>query len=156
MMTSSNENIFRVTDPLHRGIHRSPGDSHHKGQWRGASMFSLICARASDWANHWDTGDLRRHRVHYDVTVKHGSFGFIVLWYHQFIHILHGHSNDSGTIKYNEYIRGIWLIRHRSKWEVDGCFPFLNDKWHVKKAHSKSTIHLLIVAFYCYRPTSNI
>ena len=27
-----------------RGIHRSPVNSPHKGQWRGASMFSLICA----------------------------------------------------------------------------------------------------------------
>ena len=26
------------------GIHRSPMDSPHKGQWRGALMFSLICA----------------------------------------------------------------------------------------------------------------
>ena len=29
-----------------------------KGQWRGALMFSLICARANSWANN---GDLRRH-----------------------------------------------------------------------------------------------
>ena len=26
-----------------RGIHRPPADSPHKGQWRGALMFSLIC-----------------------------------------------------------------------------------------------------------------
>ena len=29
--------------PFVRGIHRSPGNSSHKGQWRGALMFSLIC-----------------------------------------------------------------------------------------------------------------
>ena len=29
--------------PFVRGIHRSPGNSPHKGQWRGALMFSLIC-----------------------------------------------------------------------------------------------------------------
>ena len=29
--------------PFVRGIHRSPGTSSHKGQWRGALMFSLIC-----------------------------------------------------------------------------------------------------------------
>ena len=28
-----------------RGIHQSPVDSSHKGQWHGALMFSLICAR---------------------------------------------------------------------------------------------------------------
>ena len=30
--------------PFVRGIHRSPVDSHHKGQWHGALMFSLIYA----------------------------------------------------------------------------------------------------------------
>ena len=30
--------------PFVRGIHRSPVNSPHKGQWRGALMFSVICA----------------------------------------------------------------------------------------------------------------
>ena len=30
--------------PFVRGIHRSPVNSSHKGQWPGALMFSLICA----------------------------------------------------------------------------------------------------------------
>ena len=30
--------------PFVRGIHRCPVNSPHKGQWRGALMFSLICA----------------------------------------------------------------------------------------------------------------
>ena len=46
-------------------IHRSPVDSRQKGQWRGALMFSLIGARI----NSRDAGDLRRDRVHYDVSV---------------------------------------------------------------------------------------
>ena len=50
-------------------IHRSPVNSPHKGQWRRVLMFSLICAWTNDWANHRHTGDLRRHRAHYDVTV---------------------------------------------------------------------------------------
>ena len=52
-----------------RGIHRSPVDSPHKGQWRGASMFSMICAWTNGWANNRFAGDLRRHRTHYDVIV---------------------------------------------------------------------------------------
>ena len=44
-----------------------PVNSPHKGQWRGALMFSLICARINDWVNNRKAGDLRRHRVHYDV-----------------------------------------------------------------------------------------
>ena len=50
-----------------RGIHRSPVNSPHKGQWRGALMFSLICARINGWVNNRKAGDLRRHRAHYDV-----------------------------------------------------------------------------------------
>ena len=55
--------------PFVRGIHRSPVNSPHKGQWRGALMFSLIWAWTNSWANNGDAGDLRRHRAHYDVIV---------------------------------------------------------------------------------------
>ena len=55
--------------PFVRGIHRSPVNSPHKGQWRGALMFSLICTRINGWVNNDGAGDLRRHRAHYDVTV---------------------------------------------------------------------------------------
>ena len=48
---------------------RSPVDSPHKGQWRGAWMFSVIWVWTNGWANNRDAGDLRRHRAHYDVTV---------------------------------------------------------------------------------------
>ena len=55
--------------PFVRGIHRSPMDSPHKGQWRGALMFSLICAWTNGWTNNRDDGDLIRHHTHYDVNV---------------------------------------------------------------------------------------
>ena len=55
--------------PFVRGIHRSPVNSPHKGQWRGALMFSQICAWISGWVNNREAGDLRRHRAHYDVIV---------------------------------------------------------------------------------------
>ena len=51
--------------PFVRGIHRSPMNSPQKGQWRGALMFSLICAWANGRAHSRDAGDLRRHRAHY-------------------------------------------------------------------------------------------
>ena len=54
--------------PFVRRIHRSPVNSPHKGQWRGALMFSLIWAWTNDWVNNWNTGDLRHHHAHYDVT----------------------------------------------------------------------------------------
>ena len=46
-----------------------PGDSPHKGQWRGALMFSLNCVWIHGWVNTREAGDLRRYRAHYDVTV---------------------------------------------------------------------------------------
>ena len=55
--------------PFARGIHRSPVNSPHKGQWRGALMFSLIFARINGWVYSRETGDLS----HYDV---------IVMWCH--------------------------------------------------------------------------
>ena len=62
------ENFLRYWSSV-RGIHRSSVSSPHKGQWRGALMFSLICAWINDWVNSRDAGNLRHHRAHYDVTV---------------------------------------------------------------------------------------
>ena len=55
--------------PFVRGIHRSPVNSSHKDQWRGALMLSLICALTNGWVNSRDADDLRRNRAHYDVIV---------------------------------------------------------------------------------------
>ena len=55
--------------PFVRGIHRSPVNSPHKGQWCGALMFSLICAWINRWVNNGEAGDLRRYRAHCDVIV---------------------------------------------------------------------------------------
>ena len=51
------------------GIHRSPVNSPHKGQWRGALMVSLSCAWISGWVNNREAGDLGRNCAHYDVIV---------------------------------------------------------------------------------------
>ena len=44
-------------------------NSPNNGQWRGALMFSLICAWINGWVNTREAGDLRRHRTHYDISV---------------------------------------------------------------------------------------
>ena len=49
--------------PFVRGMHRSPVNSPHKGQWRGALIFSYICARINGWVNNGEAGDLRCNRV---------------------------------------------------------------------------------------------
>ena len=46
MITSSNGNIFRVTGHLCGEF-----TGHHKGQWRKALMFSLICVWINGWVN---------------------------------------------------------------------------------------------------------
>ena len=63
--------LFSCYWPFVQGIHRSPVNSPHNGQCRGAFMFSLISARTNDWVNNRDADDLRRHRAHYDVTVMY-------------------------------------------------------------------------------------
>ena len=55
--------------PFVRGIHRSPVNSPHKGQWHGALVFSFICAWINASVNHREAGDLRRHRAIHDVIV---------------------------------------------------------------------------------------
>ena len=61
--------------PFVRGIHRSPVNSPHKGQWRGALMFSLNRAWLNGWVNNREAGDLRRYRAHYDVIVMKQAHG---------------------------------------------------------------------------------
>ena len=67
--------------PFVRGIHRSPANSPHKGQWRGVLMFSLICAWINGWVNNGEVGDLRRHRAHYNVTVMVKSTARNISWW---------------------------------------------------------------------------
>ena len=55
--------------PFVRGIHRSPVNTPHKGYWRGALIFSLICVWINGWVNNREVGDLRRYRAHCDVIV---------------------------------------------------------------------------------------
>ena len=82
--------------PFVRGIHRSPVNSPHKGQWRGALMFSLICVRN----NNREAGDLRRQRGHYDVIVM--------------VHIIHIHMHIHIHIHWSGWDT-FWLIEIRSR-----------------------------------------
>ena len=55
--------------PFVRGNHRSPVNSPHKGQWRGALIFSLIWVWINGWVNNREAGDQRCYRAHYCVIV---------------------------------------------------------------------------------------
>ena len=66
--------------PFVWGFHRSTVNSPHKGQWRRALMFSLICVWINGWVNNGEARDLRRLCDHYDVIVMdyaHDSHRFI-------------------------------------------------------------------------------
>ena len=120
--------------PLVRGIHRSPGNSPHKGQWRGALMFSLICAWINGWVNNREAGDLRRHRAHCDVTVMEGFVCRLFQLRHVSLHIrssLHGFSQclifaDAKNIPRRMSCFVIWIRYHRCRrihmsiWETAG------------------------------------
>ena len=55
------------------------GNSPHKGQWRVALMFTLICVWINGCVNNRKAGDLRRYCAHYGVTVMNKTM---------FVHIL--------------------------------------------------------------------
>ena len=55
--------------PFVRGIYQPLVNSPHKGQWRGALVFSLICVWINGWVNNREAGDLRCYRAHYYVSV---------------------------------------------------------------------------------------
>ena len=65
---------FTALLALCEGIHRPSVDSPHRGLWRGALMFSLMCPWKNGWANNLDPGDLRRHGAHYDFTLMIATF----------------------------------------------------------------------------------
>ena len=99
--------------PFVRGIHRSP----NKAQWRGILMFSMICAWPNGWVNNRDTGDLRHHRAHYDVTIMMHYLGitdvYTFTWIRQ-MQIEGGSRHQS-------------LIRH--KWEMKRHMNPITGNW---------------------------
>ena len=67
-----------------RGIHLSPVNYPHKGQWRGTFMFSLICVWINTWVSNREAGDSRRHSAHCDIIAmvlnegdSHGEFKYM-------------------------------------------------------------------------------
>ena len=86
-----------------------PVNSPHKGQWRGALMFSLISVWINGWVNNREAGDLRRNRAHYDI---------IIMWF-DFMDEL-----PDTVSRRNCHVNIIWRseIRHdvhSFKWHVD-------------------------------------
>ena len=91
---SINGNIFRVTGYLCGwvggwgcvGVCGVCGGVP-QSQWRGALMYSLICACINGWVNNREAGDLRRHRTHYDVSVIL-NVPMITSWHGNTFHVI--------------------------------------------------------------------
>ena len=102
----------------------------HKGQWRRALMFSLICTWINGWVNNGEAGDLRLYQGHYDVTVMAlgQCYDWLPWWWR---------SNQAKYVKI--YItRNWWYInnntkQHKAMWSCTFCSgvgatkaPFVN------------------------------
>ena len=72
--------LFPHNWPFVWGIHWSPVNSPHKGQWRGALMSPLICVWINCWVNNGEAGDLRRYCAHYDVIVMWLQWYCGIIW----------------------------------------------------------------------------
>ena len=111
--------------PFVRRIHRSPVNSPHKGQWRGALMFSLICIWINGWVNNCEADDLRCYRAHYDVTVmaKQATSHYLKQWWNVFL--VHMYMCHSVSMSY--YIEAEWRYIGVGKkgiiWSDDGMSP---------------------------------
>ena len=134
MMTSSNGNIFRVTGHL-CGNPPPPPPPPHKGQWRGALMFSLICVWINDWVTNREAGDLRRYRAHYDVSV----INFVVITVPAGGLALWDAWASAGTVMTNIYtgptLQGLkmcWGIRCHFRLYICMIARHETESWHIK------------------------
>ena len=120
-----------------RGIHRSPVNNHHKGQWCGALMFSLIAVWVNGCVSNRDAGDLRRHHAHYDVIVMlhtvRALSSFVVVrylpiwnWWYTF-----------GTV-YGKTKIPIFILRHGTIRHWYGILQIMEVKWSRRLMPRKS------------------
>ena len=144
MMTPSNRIFFYVTGPFGREeIHRSLVNSPHKGLWRRALMFPLICVWRNGWVNNCEAADLRCHHSHYDVTAMYCLFNIkspqlIWRWITQrFLYFLNNSVlnykvwSDSITVniyKYPESYHSLWFRKVSLKFKDKYIFDdYLNN-----------------------------
>ena len=66
--------------PVVLGIHRSPVNSPHKGQWRGTLVCVFFDLRLNKRLSKRDTGELRRHSAHYDALYNWPACQLALYW----------------------------------------------------------------------------
>ena len=131
-----------------RGIHRSPVNSPHKGQWRGALMFSLICVWINGWVNNSEAGDLRCYRAHYDVIVVCS----VQLAPNRFWRMGHGRlASTQATAVDGEKVR-LWSRSHGFETTHHHMKRCVNN-WHLPAASARR--HVLILPLHTGEILSN-
>ena len=100
-------------------------NSPHKGQWRGALMFSLICARINDWVTNREAGDLRRHRGHYDVIVMVLTLSMQGQEYSREIR---------ASSRYKDPSFPVWYLHYKDKTVVRPSYPYNGNSYIGKTA----------------------
>ena len=105
----------------------------HKGQWRGALMFSLIFAWINGWVNNREAGDWRRYRTHYDVTVMYKCLS-IQRWYAISKHI----DNDTIRRVSNHFFFFNSMILYPFCWPL---YVIQNDGRHSTKSCNTTSVN---------------
>ena len=104
-----------------------PVNSPHKGQWRGALMFSLICTWINDWVSNREAGDLRRHHDHYDVIVM-SNYRLLTFWFNSLSRTLSKRVLSLALCEENPMVR----MNSPHKWPMMGkaclCHEGIMDK----------------------------
>ena len=126
--------------PFVRRIHRSPVNSPHKGQWRGALMFLLICVWINGWVNNREAGDLRRYRGHYDVSVM--AISEHTLWVKFMITLRRSLSGECHRtpLRINQHGIMQWLGAHRNE-AIIGTSVNQNRRSHMASLVDNESIH---------------
>ena len=110
----------------------------HKGQWRGALMFSLLCAGTNGSVNNGNAGDLRRHRTDYNGTVMafsyHGAYVMSFMWWNRpyIIEVNRRHMLSRNWVIFGSD-SGSSVIR----WQLDTYVESLAWKWESVLAMSR-------------------
>ena len=124
---------FPLYWPFVWGIHRSPVNSPHKGQRRGALMFSFICAKINGWVNNREARDLRRHGAHDNIIVmKQGLLMWTALPCLDVIMTL----LLSSGVKHQGIILGMGSANEKRRYNVASLIGWVhtqNNNWITRK-----------------------
>ena len=154
-MTSSNGNIFRVTGLLWREFTDHRWIVLTKASDAEPWCFVSSAPEKNDWVNNRKAGDLRRHRTHYDITVK-GNKSSLMSWHQHhitYIVILYVCSSHwscsfvSGLLILRQFCTYTWLSTINCKWNT----PFVPSHKPLSIPESLSTYLLSQIAVVIIR-----